>query len=185
MRGPFENALGNAKLAILSLFIMLMVSIVIIVILAASLAGAPDKVTYYEQHCDGSQSILSANTIPDSQVRGFVLRTWVELNSWPSDGTVDSIHNLVRMKPYFTPRFIHQYKGVLATLDQSGFVNNYILSTIPIYGSNPAIELKKVKEINGGWAVQVSFISRFYFNPYKGEKVFAEQDKGLVLRIVR
>ncbi|WP_440993547.1 DUF2895 family protein [Cysteiniphilum litorale] len=177
MRGPFENALGNAKLAVLSLFIMLIVSIVIIVILAASLANAPNRVTYYEQHCDGSKSVLSANSIPDSQVRSFVVRTWTSLNSWPVNGRTNSIENLVRMKQNFTPRFISQYKSVLASLDQTGFVSNYVLSTIPLYGSNPELELKEVKQISGGWAVKASFISRFYFNPYKDEKTFAAQDQ--------
>ena len=161
MRGPFENALGNAKLALLAGFIYSLVVTIIMIILGIALALTPGELKVEQVNADGSVNIKIPGQHLPGFIEGFAAMKWVALTSWPENGAEDAIKALKAQKIYLTPRFIAQYEAMLKQLNKDNYLENYVVSTVAIQG-NPE---KSVIKVAGGWEVELTFVSRFYYNP--------------------
>jgi hypothetical protein len=161
MRRPFFNAFGNAKLAVAVLLLVVAVETLLIIILGIGLARVPTHLKIQQENCDGTINIIDPNKISLTTVLNFTSQEWVNLNSWAKNGTTDSVANLKAGDVFLTPSFIKQYKASLKNLNDRGYMDKYVLVTIPIQSN----DLTNVVAKDGGWLVRQKFISRFYFNP--------------------
>ena len=183
MRRPFENALGNAKLAVLSLLLMLGVSLILNVVLAVGLAVMPRYLQVYDVATDGNTSrMITPNHHTKAIIESFVSAQWVALTSWPANGAVDAPAILKRKRAYLSPTFIKQFQQMLQQLDQNGYLQHYIAVTTPI-AVDTATHVWQGPD--GDWLVKVKFLTRFYYNPYQAEESFAQLSgsKGRTERI--
>jgi hypothetical protein len=169
MRGPFENALGNAKLALLAGFIYSVLVTIITIILAVALAMTPSSLKVEQVNADGSVNIKIPGQHLPGFIEGFAAMKWVTLTSWPENGAVDAIKAVKEQKIYLTPRFIQQYEAMLKQLNKDNYLENYVVSTIAIQG-DPS---KNVEKVAGGWEVKLTFISRFYYNPPSKDNAYS------------
>ena len=158
----FESKLANAKLAIATMFVVLVISIILNFILAIGLATAPNHVKVYQAHCDGTTQIIDPQKVSYSRLQWFVSHVWVRLNSWKNNGKADVPVVFKSVSDQITPRFKQAYENVLGELKSDGLFDNYILSTVALDGDAQ----RNVKKTDGGWLVRVTYISTFYFNPY-------------------
>ncbi|WP_203249822.1 hypothetical protein [Cysteiniphilum marinum] len=172
---PFENALYNAKLALLILLLMLFVSMGLNIFLGVRLSNAPTEIQISQLNCDGSEKVLTLEEVDFGQVMRFARDQWVALNTWANAGAIDSpvVMNELIKAQNVTPKFVQQYRYIMQALDQARLTNSYILTTTGL-SSEP---MTHVKRVDDGWLVSLRFISRFYFNPYQSEKDFKNQVK--------
>ena len=169
IKGPFFNALGNAKLAVMSLFMMLFVSFILNIILGINLSNVPKNVRVYQENCNGGVNVIDPNVVSPVRIQNFVTGEWVKLTSFPSDAKTDSEIALDKniADGFITPNFVSQYRNMLSVLDKSGYLEDYTVVTIPLSVSAD----ENVKKVDGGWVVKQTFITRFYYNPSeKGKK---------------
>ena len=164
MLTPFQQALGNAKLAILVLLSCLLLSMSLNAWLGVKLANAPSETTVYVRGMPtNSETKVPLGQITDQQVYSIAEMVWTNLNNWQLDGYKDVPENLKALGQYLTPNFRNQYSQLLDELNKQGYVEGYKQVMQPTHGSffNP----EEVKPKGNGWMVRLRETSDFYYNP--------------------
>jgi hypothetical protein len=166
----FESKLANAKLALATMFVVLVISIILNFVFVIGLVNVPKHLKVYQENCNGTTTITDPQAVSKVRLQWFVSHVWVGLNSWANNGDTDSIKGFKAVANEITPRFKQNYVEVLKKLKETGLYDNYILSTVAL--ANDAET--NVEKVSGGWLVRVTYISTFYFNPYGTSKNYRE-----------
>lgn len=179
----FQNALDNARVALLALTGALVLSFITNLFLSYGLMTAPDKITVHiPPHIPDEGVTQKANDIPQASVYSFAFYIWQQLNYWPANGAQDYRANLTRLAPFLTPRF-----SAFLLQDYNQRLNQGELQSrmSTLQGLNgEAFELKDVEYIgHGTWLVHLNMrlMERMNIN----DQTVKDTQISYVLRVVR
>lgn len=164
---PFQQALGNAKVGILSLSTCLFFSVILNAYFGYKLANAPTEIKSVITGIPAQGESLSIpfGTIPEASVYSMAENVWMSLNNWSKDGYTDAVINIkdALKNKYMTQNFANQYGQILNEYNKQGFTKNYRLITQPLHGGyfNP----KDIRKDGNSWLVKIDMSSLFYYNP--------------------
>ena len=151
----FKQSLGNAKLAILSLFIALVLSFILNLCLGFMLFKVPTNMTVFvpPQIPDGGFE-GKANEISAEQVYRFAYSTWTNLNSWSNDGSKAYPAKLTENAPYLTQTFQNVLKQDMSQMNEQGFLYHHTQISYGMAGSS--FDAQDVQYTgNGTWLVHL------------------------------
>jgi hypothetical protein len=164
MLSPFQQALGNAKLAIASLSVMLGVSLFLNIMLGISLANAPKDMRVLLNQVPKTGLSVKYGEVAPISVYQMAQNVWESLNTWQQNAVndaPDTIMSLLKVG-YITPNFSNQYTQILDEYKQQGLTDDYKLITQPMHGV--LFDPDDVKPYHNGWQVRLKMTSLFYYN---------------------
>jgi hypothetical protein len=170
----FKQALGNAKLTILSLFIALILSFGLNLFLGVLLYKVPKNMTVFVPPHIGPAGFESkSGQISASQVYRFAYSTWTSLMSWSGNGVKALAHNIKSNNAYLTKPFQNTLKLQMKGMNNQGFLFNHSQVSMGLNGSS--FNAKDVKYIgNGTWLVHLDIRSVNYVNSANANDGFGE-----------
>lgn len=151
----FKQTLGNAKLALLSLFVALLLSFVLNIILGAFLYLVPkDMTVFVPAHIVQGGWHGKSGQINDSQVYRFTYSTWLALNSWTGNGEKAYPKNLKSNTPYLSKPFQNVLEKEMSQMKDQGFLYHHSQVSYGVNGSS--FNNQDVKYIgNDTWLVHL------------------------------
>jgi integrating conjugative element protein (TIGR03746 family) len=187
----FKQALGNAKLAILSLGFALVLSFSINVFLGLALFNVPKEITVNVPPVVPTTGLkLKANTISPARIYSFAYYIWQSLQTWPDNGLSDYANNLKNFSPYLTVAFQNVLKEEGKKMNDQGFLFKHQQMTFGVNGS--AFNPKDVKYIgNDTWLVHLTMRTINAVAPPEAGKGFSEShvamdaETSFIFKVVR
>ncbi len=160
---PFQQALGNAKLSFLSLTVALLVSLMLNIVLAISLAKAPSHVRITLNKVPQSGISLTLGEVPKAAIYALAQNVWLNLNSWHNNGFKDALNriNEALHKGLVTPHFLQQYRALLDQYLKQGFIKDYRRIVLPTEGG--FFDAKNIHKVGNSYLVRLTMTSLFYF----------------------
>ncbi len=188
---PFKQALGNAKLTILSLLIAFIMSMGLNFYLGFCLYKVPSQQSLYvPPNIPLSGLTLKAGKTSNSQVYAFAYYIWQSLQTWPVNGFKDYKDNIDKFSPYITPGFKNVLENQGKQLYNKGFLYGHQQATFGANGSlyNP----KNVRYVgHSTWLVHLDMrtINRVMppngSSAFEGSHVVRDAETSFVFRVVR
>jgi integrating conjugative element protein (TIGR03746 family) len=187
----FKQALGNAKLAILSLGFGLTLSFALNIFLGLALFNVPKQITVnVPPGIPASGMKIKANNVTPARIYAFTYYIWQSLQTWPDNGLNDYANNLKNFSPYLTVAFQNVLKEEGKKMNEQGFLFKHQQMTFGINGSS--FDAKNVKYIgNGTWLVRLSMRTINAVAPPEEGKGFSEShvamdaETSFVFKVVR
>lgn len=160
----FQQALGNAKLAIVSLCIALCFSFLLNVVLGVLLYLAPKHMTVFVPPTIPSGGFeTKANQISKAMVYSFAYSTLTHLYSWSGNGESAFLKNIEASSAYLTKPFENVLKAQAASMNAQGFLVDHSQISFGVDGQS--YDPRNVKYLGHGlWLVHLSIRSVNYVN---------------------
>lgn len=187
----FKQALGNAKLTILSLGFALILSFIINVFLGIALYKVPKSITVNIPPAIPESGLkVKAGAITSARVYAFTYYIWQSIQTWPNNGLEDYSNNLTNFSPYLTVDFQNVLKDEGAKMNTQGFLFQHQQMTFGIDGSS--FDPKDVKYVGDGtWLVHLSMRTINAVAPPEKNQGFSESHVAMdaqtsfVFKVVR